>query len=98
MPHIITQRKLHDFWEQYPDAETHLRTWYAIAKAAEWKNSNEVKAVFRSASVVGNNRIVFNIRGNHYRLIVKFHFNRNKAYIRFIGTHAEYDRINARTI
>lgn len=98
MQRIIAKRTLREFWEEHPDCEQHLKTWYETAKKSNWRNSNEIKAVFRNASVVGNNRVVFNIKGKHYRLIVKFNFERQWAFIRFIGSHKAYDKINAAEI
>lgn len=98
MNRIIAKRTLREYWEKNPDCELHLKTWYDTAKKSKWKNSNEIKATYRNASIVGNNRVVFNIKGNHYRLIVKFNFERDWAFIRFIGTHKDYDKINAAEI
>ena len=97
---VISIKKLKDFWEQsvYADSESSLRAWYAEAKAAEWKNPGEVKEKYRSASIVGNNRIVFNIKGNKYRLIVAVRYEFGIVYVRFVGTHEEYDTIDARSI
>ncbi len=97
---IISKRKLVNFWE-YPnhrDAEQPLRAWYAEAKHAVWKTPADIKAHYRHASIVGANRVVFNIAGNKYRLVVKFHYNTSVGYIRFVGSHAEYDKINVETI
>lgn len=98
MLRIIAKRTLREYWEINPDCEQHLKTWYETAKKANWKNSNDVKATYKNASVLKNNRIVFNIKGNDYRLIVKFNFERDWAFIRFIGTHREYDKIDATKI
>ena len=98
MLRVIAKRTLREYWELHPECEQHLKTWYETARKANWKNSNEVKQTYRSASVVGNNRIVFNIKGNAYRLVVKFNFDRGWAFIRFIGTHKEYDKIDVLTI
>ena len=97
---VISVRKLKDFWEkkQHLGAEQPLRAWYAEAKAASWKNPNEIKQKYRSASMVGNNRVVFNIKGNTYRLIVAIRYEFKIVYIRFIGNHQEYDTIDAETI
>ena len=81
-----------------PDAETPLRSWYAVASRAEWRSPAEVKANYRNASFIANNRIVFNVKGNDYRLVVAVHYNRGMMFIRFVGTHREYDRIDADTI
>lgn len=69
-----------------------------VVKIATWSNSNEVKAQYRNASIIGGNRIVFNIAGNKYRLIVKIHYNTGIVYVRFVGTHQEYDQINAEEV
>ena len=98
MQRIIAKRTLREYWEKYPSTEQHLKTWYETAKRENWQNLNDIKQTYRSASIVGNNRVVFNIKGNDYRLIVKFNFERSWAFIRFIGTHNEYDLINASTI
>ncbi len=75
-----------------------MKAWYKEAKAADWKTPHDVKVMYANASVIGDGRIVFNISGNNYRLIVKFNYPYRVGYIRFIGTHAEYDRINAEAI
>ena len=98
MKNIVSRKIIREFWEKHPDSDETLKTWYKVAMKADWKNSNEVKAQYRTASVVGDNRIVFNICGNKYRLIVKFNYEMQWGWIRFIGTHSEYDRINALTI
>jgi mRNA interferase HigB len=97
---IIAVRTLKDFWKLpgNQDSEQPLRAWYAEAKEAEWSGPNDIKAKYLSASIVGNNRVVFNIKGNKYRLIVAIKYDFKIAYIRFIGTHKEYDAIDARTI
>lgn len=97
---VIAISTLKKFWEvtEYADAEQHLRAWFAEAKKANWKNSNEVKKQFRNASIIGNNRIVFNIKGNKYRLIVAADYSYKIIFIRFIGTHAEYDKVDAKEI
>ena len=93
---IIARRKLREFWEQstYRDAEGPLKAWYAEATSANWRTPAEVKAHYGHASILGDNRVVFNIAGNKYRLIVQFHYNTGIGYVRFVGTHDEYDRID----
>lgn len=81
------------FWEKYPDAEQYLKVWNKKIKEATYKNANEVRNETPTADHVGNNRVVFNIAGNKYRLIVLFRYDLQKAYIRFVGTHKEYDQI-----
>ena len=89
---------MRDFWTAHSDSEQQLKTWFKETSNAEWKNPNEVKKDYPSASILTDNRIVFNIKGNNYRLIVKINYEYEMAWIRFIGTHAEYDKINANTI
>jgi mRNA interferase HigB len=95
---IIAIGALREFWKKHPDAEIPLRSWYGMARRAEWHSPVEVKAAYRSASFIANNRIVFNIKGNDYRLVTAVHYNRNMMFIRFIGTHREYDKIDATAI
>jgi mRNA interferase HigB len=96
--HIITRQKLIAFWTEYPDVEDALKAWEKETKHAHWKTPADIKARYRSADILPGNRVVFNIKGNHYRLVVKIHYNTDVVYIRFVGTHNEYDRINAETI
>lgn len=95
---IIAKKTLRDFWERYPDAEDALQAWYHDAKQATWQSPNDIRRVYATASIIANNRVVFNIRGNHYRLIVAINYAVGIVYIRFIGTHKEYDQIDAATI
>jgi mRNA interferase HigB len=96
--HIVSLKTLRLFWEIHPDAEQPLRAWYTIARRAQWRPPTDVRAAYGSASFVGNNRIVFNIKGNDYRLIVLTEYSKGRLFIRFVGTHADYDRIDASTI
>jgi len=95
---IISRKKLRDFWNQHPDTQPSLQAWYADVKQAEWKTPTEIKNLYRNASFVANNRVVFNIKGNKYRLVVAIQYDYGIVYIRFVGTHLEYDRIDATTI
>jgi mRNA interferase HigB len=95
---IISRRRLVEFWESHPDAEQPLRAWYLEAKKANWNTPAEIKAVYRSVSILANNRVVFNIKGNTYRLVVIVEYSQGKMFIRFVGTHAEYDQIDATSI
>ncbi|MGP1382146.1 MAG: type II toxin-antitoxin system HigB family toxin [Thainema sp.] len=95
---IISRSTLRDFWKSHPDAEGALKTWYYDASHADWKSPTDVKAVYGSASIIANNRVVFNIKGNTYRLIVAIRYDIGIIFIRFIGTHAEYDKVDAETI
>ena len=95
---IITRTRLREFWERQPDSEESLRSWYAIADHAQWKSPSDVKTAFRTADILRSGRVVFNIRDNRYRLVVKFHYNSGMAYIRFVGTHREYGAIDANRV
>lgn len=95
---IIALGTLRDFWAKHPDATDALSAWYAIASRVFWSSPGEVKAAYRNASFVAGNRVVFNIKGNDYRLVVAMHYNRQIAYIRFVGTHKQYDQIDATTV
>jgi mRNA interferase HigB len=89
---------LRKFWEKHPDTEQHLKTWYETVMNSDWKTPNDVKQTFAHASILRNSRIVFNIKGSSYRLVIKFNFKRQLAFVRFIGTHLDYDKIDANTI
>ncbi|AWV21727.1 Hypothetical protein RADP37_05309 [Roseomonas mucosa] len=91
---IIAKRTLKLFWEAHPQAETPLRAWYALVSKAEWDGPADVKAMFRSADFVGDSRVIFDIGGNKFRLIVRIAYRYRRVLVKFIGTHAEYDRIN----
>ena len=97
---IIARKTLMEFCARpgCHDAAEPLRAWYALASRADWKSPAEVKTQFRSANFLRDNRCVFNIAGNKYRLVVKFNYPLSIGFVRFIGTHAEYDRIDAGTI
>lgn len=95
---VIAKRILREFWEKHNDCEQQLKAWYQEASKAEWKSPNEIKFGYPSASIIGNDRIVFNIKGNTYRLIVSINFDYQTVWIRFIGTHSEYDKVNAKSI
>ncbi len=97
---IIAFRTIRDFFEkaEFADSETPLRAWYHDIKKSEWRNSNELKQQYKHASIVGNGRVVFNIKGNDYRLVVAVDYEFQVMFVRFIGTHKQYDKINARTI
>ncbi len=92
---VIAKKILRDFWEKYSDSEEQLKTWYKEASKAKWKNPNQIKKEYAKASILKNGRVVFNIVGNKYRLIVDINYEREWVFIRFIGTHTEYDKIDA---
>lgn len=95
---IVAIRTLKDFWKGHPDAEQPLKAWYDEARAAAWTSPQDIKDRYASASFVGGNRVVFNIKGNDYRLIVAVAYRFQAVYIKFIGTHAEYDKVDAATV
>jgi len=95
---IISRKALREFWEEHPDAEQPLRAWLTNVKQATWKTPTDVKDTYRSASFIANKRVIFNIKGNHYRIVIAIKFRYGVVYIRFVGTHSEYDKIDATTI
>jgi len=95
---IIAKSTLRDHWKKNRDSEQSLLSWYKVANKAKWSNFNQVKEQFGTCKVLGNDRIIFKIKGNNYRLIVKISFENQLIWIRFIGTHSEYDSINAKEI
>lgn len=95
---IISKKTLREFWEKHNDSEQQLKSWFQETNSVEWKNPKQIKKEYPSASFLADNRIVFNIKGNKYRLIVKINYDHNILWVRFIGTHAEYDKINATKI
>ncbi|HTB24196.1 MAG TPA: type II toxin-antitoxin system HigB family toxin [Puia sp.] len=95
---IIAKSTLKEFIRSYPDSENALDNWYDITKQNDWKNFNEIKKSFNSVDSVGNDRYIFNIKGNHYRLIALIFFKVRTVFILFIGTHKEYDLIDASRI
>ncbi len=97
---VISKKTLTSFWNtsQYQDSEDPLKAWYAEARATSWRTPADVKNKYGSASIIKNSRVVFNIAGNKYRLVVKIHYNTGIVYIRFIDTHTEYNKIDAETI
>src|SRR5260370_41893555 len=97
---MVAVSRLRDLWLRPGprDGDQPLRTWVPIARAADWSNPADVKRMFRSADILPNDRVVFNIGGNKYRLIAAVHYRGKRIFVRFIGTHAEYDRGDAKTI
>lgn len=92
---IISVKTLKDFWDEYPDAEQPLKAWVDEAVKANWRTPAEIKEQYRSASILKNRRVVFNIKGNDYRLIVAIAYQRGWMFVKFIGTHRKYDAIDA---
>jgi mRNA interferase HigB len=97
---IISRKTLRLFWEkpEYADVEQSLKAWFREASNADWTSPAAIKAAFGTASIVANNRVVFNIGGNKYRLVVRVNYPYRVMYVRFIGTHAQYDRINVEEV
>jgi len=91
---IIARRTLRAFWKNHADVEQPLRAWFKFARAADWNSPAAVKRDYVNASILEDNRVCFNIRGNKYRLVVKINYAHRVIYIRFIGTHAEYDKVD----
>ncbi len=97
---IVSHKKLREFYEAkgHEDARIALERWYDVAENAEWKNFSDIKAEFPATDYVGNQHYVFNIKGNNYRLVVVIKFTMGYVFIRFVGTHKEYDKIDCSTI
>ena len=86
------------FWEKHAETEQYLKTWYDTAMSSEWRDPNDIKRTYANASILKNSRVVFNIKGNDYRLVAKINFEKQWLFVRFIGTHSEYDKIDANNI
>jgi len=95
---IVAKRTLVSFWEANPDSKNYLETWYETVRKANWKNPNEIKSFYATISILKNSRVVFNIKGHKYRLVAKINYQKSWLFIRFIGTHEDYDKIDANTI
>lgn len=95
---IIARSTLRAFWERYADAEQPLKAWFHDVSSMQWQSPADIKRVYANASILPNNRVVFNIKGNDYRLIVHIRYDIGIIFIRFVGTHQEYDKVDATTI
>lgn len=95
---IIARRTLRLFWTQHPKAETPLRTWYALVSQATWNGPADIRAMFNSVDFVADNRMIFDIGGNKYRLIVHVSYQYGRVLVKFIGTHADYDTIDPEVV
>jgi mRNA interferase HigB len=95
---VIAKRTLREYWERYPECEQPLKSWHKEASEEHWRSPQDIKNAYPSASFLPGNRVVFNIKGNKYRLIVRINYEFSLVWIRFIGSHAEYSRIDAREI
>ena len=96
--HVISRKRLVEFWDQHSDSKQALRAWYHESKSAKWKNNAELKQKFSTASIINAERVVFDICGNKYRLIVHIIYGNQTIFIRFIGTHSSYNKVNAATV
>lgn len=92
---IIARRTLREFYAAHADAKSALEAWFYEASVAKWAEPQDIKQRYPSADILPGNRVVFNIKGNTYRLIIKIHYNTGIVFIRFVGTHADYDKIDA---
>ena len=95
---IVAITTLQAFWEKHPDAKAPLQAWYALASRAKWQSPSDIKAAYRNASFVANERIVFNIKGNDDMLVVLVRYRLGQMFIRFIGSHSQYKKIDVSTI
>lgn len=98
MKRIVSKRAIKEFWDKYPDSKDYLKTWYQTVKGANWQNPNEVKSFYSTVSILKDSRVVFNIKGNSYRLVAKINYEKQWLFIRFVGTHKDYDKIDANSI
>ncbi len=96
--HVISGKRLAEFWNTYPETKRALSTWLAIAEAAEWKSPADIRKIDPKASIIANNRVVFDILGGRFRLVVAIRYSSGVVFIRFVGTHAEYNRIDAESV
>jgi len=94
---VIAKSTLRAFWERFPDAEGPLLAWFREVEKEHWGSPADVKRKYRHASIVGD-RVVFNIKGNNYRLVIRINYEFEVAYVRFVGTHEEYDEIDVREV
>ncbi len=95
---VVARKTLRDFYEKHAAAKGPLEAWFHEAEAANWRGPQDIKKHYQRADILSGNRVVFDIKGNTFRLIVKIHYNRSIVFIRFVGTHAQYDKIDATTI
>ena len=95
---VVARRTLVEFWTRHPRATGPLSAWYYIARAAEWRTPQEVRDDFNTVDFVGDNRVIFDIGGNNYRLVVRISYPFKQVLVKFVGTHAEYDRIDPASV
>jgi len=95
---VIAISTLRVFWSKHSGAQTPLMAWYALASRSQWRSPSDIKEAYRNASFTANNRVVFNIKGNDYRLVVLVRYDKGLLFVKFVGTHAQYDKIDASTV
>ncbi len=95
---IVARRVLRDFWTRHPDAKGHLTAWFHAVRQAEWTGPADIRAQFRSADFIGDNRVIFDIGGNKYRLVVHVYYPHQIVRTKFVGTHRQYDRIDSEIV
>jgi len=95
---VIAKKVLREFWQRHSDCEQQLKAWFQEASNAEWKTPRDIKKEYPTASFLADNRVVFNIKGHHYRLVIRINYDYQMIWIRFVGTHGEYDKIDATNI
>jgi mRNA interferase HigB len=95
---VISKRMLREFWERHPDCKEQLKAWYNEAERAAWQSPEDIKKEFPSASVLKSKRVIFNIKGNAYRIVVRINYDYGVVWIRFVGNHEEYSKIDAKEI
>jgi len=95
---VVAKSTLREFWTIHPDADAALNAWLRDVQKSDWKTPSDITANYANVSLLANNRVCFNVRGNHYRLIVEVRYNAQVIYIKFVGTHAEYDAVDANTV
>ena len=95
---IIARKALREFWQKHPSSKGALEAWYADTNKAKWLSPADIRNVYRNASFLANNRVIFDIKGNHYRIVAAINYAFGIVYIRFVGTHKEYDCIDAAKI
>ncbi len=96
--HVISRKKLKLYWQVHSEVEEQLKAWYAEAKHSSWKTPVDIKQKYRAASILPGNRVVFNIKGDNYRIVVKINYSAGIVFIRFVGTHKEYDAVDVTKI
>ena len=95
---IIAKKTLREFWERHPAAKGPLLAWYREVEREDWAKPTDVKAKYGTASIVGSERVVFNLKGNDYRLVVRINYAYRIVYVRFVGTHADYDTVDVEEV